>query len=457
MDSGLTRFVNRGIRFATVKGASSFVGIKTAADPASSFYLNLPTALPVATQVLAVDPSGNMSYITIGGGGSVSSVGLSAPSDLTVTGSPVTTAGTISLLRASQSANLFLASPNDSAGVPVYRGMTVTDVPSLTAAKISDFDTQVRLSRPDQLATMGANFSLGGFKATGLAEPTNAQDAVTKSYADALVTVGNNQASARAATTGDINLAAPGAAIDAVTLSNGDQVLVLAQTTGSQNGLYVWNGAAVPMTRAASADTSAEVKTGMFVFVSDGAVNANNGYTLVTQAPITLETTSLLFIQTSGAGQIGAGSGLTKTGNTIDAVGTANRISVAADNIDISASYVGQTSITTLGTVATGVWNGTTIALAYGGTGATTAAGARTALGTVGVWRQSFTNTSLTSSLLTVTHTLGQQFVSVTVYDENNKLIVTVDDVTCSSSSVFTVDLTSFGPITGTWNLIAMG
>jgi hypothetical protein len=398
-----------------------------------------------------------MVYIATGGGGSVTSIAIAAPADLTVTGSPVTTSGTISLSRASQSANLFLASPNGTAGVPVYRSLVSADVPSLLAAKISDFDTQVRLSRPDQLASVGANFNLGGFKAVGLADPTNAQDAVTKAYADALLTVGNNDTNARVATTGNLNLAAPGAAIDSVTLAPGETVLVRAQSTGSQNGLYVFNGAAVPMTRATEADTNAEVKPGMFVFVVEGATNASNGFTLVTPAPVVLGTTSLSFIQTSGAGQINAGSGLTKTGNTIDAIGTTNRISVAADSIDISSSYAGQTSITTLGTVTAGVWNGTAIPLAFGGTGATTSAGARAALVTNSVFRQSFTNASLTSSLLTVTHNLGQQFVVVFVYDENGKLIITVDDVTCSSASVLTVDLTSFGTITGTWNLVILG
>ncbi len=50
--------------------------------------------------------------------------------------------------------------------------------------------------------------------------------------------------------------------------------------------------------------------------------------------------------------------------------GTANRISVTADAVDISAAYVGQTSITTLGTISSGTWNGTLVGTLYGGTGA---------------------------------------------------------------------------------------
>ncbi|MEY4553344.1 MAG: hypothetical protein RL099_1672, partial [Bacteroidota bacterium] len=53
--------------------------------------------------------------------------------------------------------------------------------------------------------------------------------------------------------------------------------------------------------------------------------------------------------------------------------GTANRISVTSNVFDIAATYAGQSSITTLGTIGTGIWNGTTVAINKGGTGATTA------------------------------------------------------------------------------------
>ena len=88
-----------------------------------------------------------------------------------------------------------------------------------------------------------------------------------------------------------------------------------------------------------------------------------------TNGAITLGTTAITFDQFSGAGQISAGNGLTKSGNTINAVGTANRLSVTADTIDIHSSYVGQTSLTTLGTLTTGTWAATDIAVAHGGTG----------------------------------------------------------------------------------------
>jgi hypothetical protein len=76
--------------------------------------------------------------------------------------------------------------------------------------------------------------------------------------------------SARIATQGNINLSSPGASIDGITLSNGDRVLVRSQTTQSENGIYVFNGASTPMTRAADASTSSELEQAV-VTVEEGS------------------------------------------------------------------------------------------------------------------------------------------------------------------------------------------
>jgi phage-related tail fiber protein len=250
--------------------------------------------------------------------------------------------------------------------------LAATDIPTLTAAKISDFDTQVRTSRLDQMAAPTASVSLNSQKITNLATPTADSDAATKAYVDASRSGLDVKASVRAATTANITLSGT-QTIDGVSLIAGDRVLVKDQSTASGNGIYVV--AASTWSRSTDADTDAEVHAGMFTFVEEGTVNADSGWVLSTNNPIVVGSTSLTFAQFSGAGQITAGAGLTKTGNTIDAVGTSNRITVNADSIDIASTYVGQTSITTLGTIATGTWNGTTIAVANGGTGATTLTG----------------------------------------------------------------------------------
>jgi len=250
--------------------------------------------------------------------------------------------------------------------------LSATDIPTLTAAKISDFDTQVRTSRLDQMAAPTASLSVNSQKITNLATPTSDTDAATKAYVDASRSGLDVKASVRAATTANITLSGT-QTIDGVAVIAGDRVLVKDQSTASANGIYVV--AASTWSRSTDADTDAEVHAGMFTFVEEGTVNADSGWVLSTNNPIVVGSTSLTFAQFSGAGQITAGAGLTKTGNTIDAVGTSNRITVNADSIDIASTYVGQTSITTLGTITTGTWNGTTIAVANGGTGATTLTG----------------------------------------------------------------------------------
>jgi hypothetical protein len=229
------------------------------------------------------------------------------------------------------------------------------------------------------------------------------------------------KASVNAATTANITLSNT-QTIDGVALSVGDRVLVKDQSTGSENGIYVVASGA--WARSADADNDAEVTSGMFTFVEQGTYNADSGWVLSTDGTIVVGTTDLVFVQFSGAGQIIAGLGLTKTGNTLDVgagtgiavnaddvaltgqalafhnlatngivartasgavaartvTGTANRTSVTNGDgvsgnptLDIASTYVGQTSITTLGTVTTGTWNATTIGVPNGGTGLTTA------------------------------------------------------------------------------------
>ncbi len=175
-------------------------------------------------------------------------------------------------------------------------------------------------------------------------------------------------------------------AVDGITLVAQDRVLVKNQTSALQNGFYkvttVGNGSTNwVLTRTPDADAASELTAGAFTFAEEGTLNGDNGYVLATDGAVTLGTTAINFEQFSGAGQITAGNGLTKDGNTIDAVGTANRISVAADAIDIASTYVGQDTITTLGTITAGIWTATDVAVAHGGTGASTALAGRTNLG----------------------------------------------------------------------------
>ena len=151
---------------------------------------------------------------------------------------------------------------------------------------------------------------------------------VSKEYVDAVKQSLDIKDSVRVASTGNLNIASDlqnGDTLDGVTLATGNRVLLKSQSTASQNGIYVVvaSGAA---SRSTDANASADVTSGMFVWVEEGTANGDQGYVLTTNDVISLNTTSLTFTQFSGAGQITAGTGMTKSGNTLN---------VGFDNITI--------------------------------------------------------------------------------------------------------------------------
>lgn len=182
-----------------------------------------------------------------------------------------------------------------------------------------------------------------------IADPSAAQDIATKNYVDTVfanaVAGLDVKASVRAATTGNITLSGT-QTIDGVSLVAGDRVLVKNQTNGAENGIYVVASGA--WSRASDADSNAEVTAGLFVWVEEGTTNADTGWVLTTNNPIVLGTTALTFAQFSGAGQIIAGAGLTKTGNQID-VGAGNGIQVNADSVEVIYGVAGEISTITPG------------------------------------------------------------------------------------------------------------
>jgi len=199
--------------------------------------------------------------------------------------------------------------------------------------------------------TLTGNLNMSGNSITNLADPVNPQDAATKNYVDASRSGLSVKASVRVATTG-ANITLSGLqTIDGISLNAGDRVLVKDQTDQTQNGIY--NAAAGTWSRSSDANSSSTLVPGVFTFVEAGTLNADQGFVIVNQSSITIGTTAITFTQFSGTGDFTVGAGLVKNGNSLD----------------INPTYVGQTSITTLGTITTGTWQGSVVAPAYGGTG----------------------------------------------------------------------------------------
>ncbi len=195
-----------------------------------------------------------------------------------------------------------------------------------TASTISNFDTQVRTSRLDQMAAPTASVALNSQKITGLAAPTDANDAATKQYVDSAVEGLHVHPSVKAATTANITLASAvenGDTLDGVTLATGDRILVKNQTTKAENGIYVVSASGAP-TRATDFDTAAEIDSGDFVFVDQGTTYANTGWVQI-NTPATIGTDAIEFVQFSGAGTYTAGTGLTLTG-TVFSINTATTV-----------------------------------------------------------------------------------------------------------------------------------
>lgn len=126
-------------------------------------------------------------------------------------------------------------------------------------------------------------------RAINLPDPSGPQHAATKAYVDSAVEGLAWKDSARVATQANISIASPGATIDGVTMASSDRVLVRSQSTTSENGVYIWNGAAVPMTRAPDASTAAELEQAV-VTVEEG-----------TSAGATFRQSSINFTLGSGA------------------------------------------------------------------------------------------------------------------------------------------------------------
>ena len=271
-----------------------------------------------------------------------------------------------------RNANKVLAGPvSGSDAAPAFRALVIADIPTIPHTKISDFDAGVQTNKLNELTAPDGAVSMASQKITNLADPTADNDAANKAYVDGVAQGLDVKDSCKVATTQAQTLASDftnGDTIDGITLVTNDRILIKDQSTASENGIYKVNASGAPTRTddlAAGADAA-----GFFTFIEKGTVNAENGFVCTSdKGSAVVGTNNLTISQFSGAGQVIAGNGIDKSGNTLSVDLKANG-GLVIESTEIAVD-LGASSITG------------TLAVSDGGTGSTTASGARTNLGVV--------------------------------------------------------------------------
>ena len=323
-----------------------------------------------------------------------------------------------------RSANAILAGPTSgSAAAPTFRSLVAADIPSIAHTKISDFDTGVRTNRLNEMTAPNGAVSLNSQKITNLADPTADADAANKAYVDGVAQGLDVKDSCVAATTANITIATAlnnGDTLDGVTLSTNDRVLVKNQSSATENGIYIVGSSPA---RADDLATGADAAS-FFTFVEQGTVNGENGFVCTSdKGSAVVGTNNLTIAQFSGAGQVIAGAGISKSGNTLSANRKANGGIITENNqlaLNLSASSI------------TG-----TLAVSDGGTGSTSASGARTNLGLV-----IGTDVEPHSDKLTELATMNQNTAS-SLADLTNTEVQILDGATVTTAQLNRLDATS--------------
>lgn len=278
-----------------------------------------------------------------------------------------------------------------------------------TASTISDLIAVVEALRLDQFAAPTSDVSLGSHKLTNVADPGSSQDAVTLAYLTTAISNALNgrdfKESVKAVSTTNLTLSGT-QTVDGVALVANDRILVAGQTTGANNGIYVV--AAGAWARAGDAASSAQVTPGMIVPSEHGGTsNADKLWELQTGGTITLGTTSLTFNPVGGASYT-AGTGITISGGTI--------------------------SLTT------------PVSAANGGTGVTSLAALKTALGVPGIFFAGIPAISA-GSTADLTHSLNTAAIIVSFLPASGGSVTVDTPAVDIDWSVHDVNTIRLGPV----------
>ena len=410
-------------------------------------------------------------WVALGSGsGSVTSVAVTGSTGLGVSGSPITTSGTITLTLGTELQGLSGLSANGviaRTGSGTYLGRTITGTASnivvtngdgvsgnptinlatagtpvtaqfvkittdtfgrVTAtASVGSSDittalgyTPVSKAGDSMNSTANLTFS-GGGEVLGLpSTPSGATAAASKAYVDSIAQGLDPKGSVRVATTAAGTLAtsfANGQTVDGVTLATGDRILIKNQASPAENGIYTVNSSGAP-TRAVDFDAWSEIPGG-FVFAEEGTANADTGWVCTSNQGGTLNTTAINFVQFSGAGTYTAGTGLTLTGT---------QFSITSP---ITTS-IGGTGLSSIGTASQilGVNTGAT-ALEYKTVTAGTAISVTPAAGTITI-----ANTGVTSAVAGTGIGVSGATGAVTITNNGvTSLAGTANQITASAST----------------------
>jgi hypothetical protein len=167
-------------------------------------------------------------------------------------------------------------------------------------------------------------------------DPANAADAATKGYVDALINGADwGESCVLVATTNIASLTGVATAIDGVTATAGMRVLLTAQSTGSQNG--PWVVAAGAWSRPVDYVAGTVISPNRAYFIEQGTAKHDTGWTLSTNTNVQVDTDSSAWTQFTGLGEVTAGNGLTKTGDTISVLADGSTITVSASGIKVTS------------------------------------------------------------------------------------------------------------------------
>lgn len=387
---------------------------------------------PIVTSIARVgnivSVSSNVSYATTATIGVASF--SSANFDVTAGAVSLKAGGITNASLANSNVTIGSTTVNLGTTVTAFAGLTSFQIGNIKIYSDNQITTQETNGNINLRANGTGVIDVGNTRISSLSDPTEPYDAATKHYVDAVASGLHVHAPAIVATTDTLAALTTGGTVtynngtsgdgatltlqNAITLIDGqtfgvdftsdDRILVKDQANPVQNGVYTISANGKVLTRAIDFNTTLLVHGGDFIFVVKGTRYGSTGWVQTTDA-VALGSDSVVFLQFAGLGtyladqglyldgstfkanvnstsggieivsnqfqlkSTLAGNGLTYTTGVLDIGGTADRISISSDAIDIASTYVGQTSITTLGNITTGTWSGNVVATGYGGTG----------------------------------------------------------------------------------------